>query len=69
MANFLLQNILNRELVYIFIWVPKTPVSSDHVHLDWNKQNPTNLQKTLHSRKNIKDFLAFLYPDIDSKSK
>ena len=69
MANFLLQNILNRELVYIFIWVPKTPASSDHVHLDWNKQNPTNLQKTLRSRKNIKDFLAFLYPDIDSKSK
>ena len=59
MANFLLQNILNRELVYIFIWVPKTPVSSDHAHLDWNKQNSTNFQKTSRFRKDIKDFLAF----------
>ena len=47
MANFLLQNILNRELVYIFIWVPKTPTSSDHVHLDWNKQKPNKLTKNL----------------------
>ena len=55
MANFLLQNILNRELVYIFIWVPKTPVSPDYVHLDWNKQDSTQLTKTSRFRHRVNE--------------
>ena len=39
------QNILNRKLMNIFISVPKTVDSSDHAHLDRNKQDFIQLTK------------------------
>ena len=47
MVNFRFQNILNRKLMNIFISVPKTLDSSDHVHLNWNKQNSIQLTNSL----------------------
>ena len=47
MVNFRFQNILNRKLMNIFTSVPKTLDSSDHVHLNWNKQNSIRLTNSL----------------------
>ena len=58
------------ESSYIYLYgFPKRPFHQIMSTSTGINKNPTNLQKTLRSRKNIKDFLAFLYPDIDSKSK
>ena len=64
------QNILNRKLMNIFISVPKMLDSSDHAHLDRNKQDFIQLTKQFRVfRQDINRFSRFLHHSIGTKNK